>query len=82
MVFCLSRANVVLHQLLSLINVYEMINTRNSLIAYIIIYKFIVHLVCGYNMDGGGYCNPMTVCGIVFGVCIALLLIVSFDCSS
>ena len=63
-------------------NVYEMINTRNSLIAYIKIYKFIVHLVCGYNMDDGGYCNPLTVCGFVFGVCIALLLIVTFDWSS
>ena len=56
MLVCLSRARVVLCQLLSLINVYEMINTRNSLIAYIIIYK-IVHFVCGYNMDGGGYCT-------------------------
>ena len=58
MVVCLSRARVVLYQMLSLINVYEMINTRNSLIAYIMIYKFIIHLVCGYNMDGGGYCTP------------------------
>ena len=41
----------------SLFNVYEMINNRNSLIAYIIIYKFIVHLVCDYNMGGGGYCT-------------------------
>ena len=82
MVVCLSRAHVVMYQMLSLINVYEMINTRNSLIAYIRIYKFIVHLVCGYNMDDGGYCNPLTVCGIVFGVCVALLLIVTFDCSS
>ena len=79
MVVCLSRAHVVLYQMLSLINVYEMINTRNPLIAYIKIYKFIVHLVCGYNMDDGGYCNPLTVCGFVFGVCIALLLIVTFD---
>ena len=54
MVVCLSRAHVVLYQMLSLINVYEMINTGNSLIAYIRIYKFIVHLVCGYNMDDGG----------------------------
>ena len=53
-----SRARIVLYQLLSLINVYEMIDTRNSLIAYIMIYKFIVHLVFGYNMDGGGYCTP------------------------
>ena len=82
MVVCLSRAHVVLYQMLSLINVYEMINTRNSLIAYIKIYKFIVHLVCGYNMDDGGYYNPLTVCGFVFGVCIALLLIVTFDWSS
>ena len=81
MVVCLSRAHV-LYQMLSLINVYEMINTRNSLIAYIKIYKFIVHWVCGYNMDDGGYCNPLTVCGFVFGVCIALLLIVTFDWSS
>ena len=80
---CLSRAHVVLYQMLSLINVYEMINTRNSLIAYIMIYKIIIHLVCGHNMDGGGTApHPMTVCGIVFGVCIALLLIVTFDCSS
>ena len=57
MVVCLSRARVVRYQLLSLFNVYEMINNRNSLIAYIIIYKFIVHLVCDYNMDGGGYCT-------------------------
>ena len=52
MLVYLSRARVVLCQLLSLINVYETIDTRNSLIAYIIIYK-IVHFVCGYNMDGG-----------------------------
>ena len=58
MVVCLSRARNVLYQLLSPINVYETINTRNSFIAYIMIYKFIVHLVCGYNMDGGGYCSP------------------------
>ena len=81
MVVCLSRAHV-LYQMLSLINVYKMINTRNSLIAYIRIYNFIVHLVCGYNMDGGGNCNSLTVCGIVFGVYIALLLIVTFDCCS
>ena len=35
MVVCLSRTRIVLYQLLSLINVNEMINTRNSLIAYI-----------------------------------------------
>ena len=82
MVVCLSRARDVLYQMVSLINVYEMINTRNSLIAYIMIYKFIIHLVCGYNMGWWGSLHPMTVCGIVFGVCIALLLIVTFDCSS
>ena len=37
MVIYLFRAPVVLYKLLSLINVYEMINTWNSLIAYIII---------------------------------------------
>ena len=37
MVIFLFRAPVVLYKLLSLINVYEMINTWNSLIAYIII---------------------------------------------
>ena len=58
MLFCLSRARVVLYQMLSLINVYEIINTRKYLIAIIMIYKFIIHLVCGYNMDGVGYCTP------------------------
>ena len=38
MVVCLSWARVVLCQMLSLIDVYEMIDTRNSLIAYIMIY--------------------------------------------
>ena len=57
MVICLSQARIALYQLLSVINVYEMINTRNSLIAYIMIYKFIVHLICGYNIDNGGYCT-------------------------
>ena len=71
MVVCLSRTGVVLYQMLSLINEYEMINTRNSLIAYIMICKFIMHLVCGYNMHGGGYCTPLTVCGIVL-VCTLL----------
>ena len=32
--------------LLISVNVYEMINTRNSLIAYIIIHKFIISSVC------------------------------------
>ena len=71
MVVCLSRARVVLYQMLSLINVYEMSNTRNSLIAYIMIYKFIIHLVCGYNMDGGGYCTPWQSVGL-FLVCALL----------
>ena len=71
MVVSLSRARVVLYQMLSLINVYEMINTRNSLIAYIMIYKFIIHLVCGYNMDGGGYYTPWQSVGL-FLVCALL----------
>ena len=45
MVVCLSRARVVLYQLLSLINVYEIINTRNSLIAYIIIHTWNVSYI-------------------------------------
>ena len=80
MVVCLSQARVALYQMLSLINVYEMINTRKSLIAYIIIYKFIVHLVCDYNMDGGGYCTPWQSVGL-FLVCV-LVLIATIDCSS
>ena len=71
MVVCLSWARVVLYQMLSLINVYEMINTRNSLTAYIMIYKFIIHLVCGYTMDGGGYCTPWQCAGL-FLVCALL----------
>ena len=71
MVVCFSWARVVLYQMLSLIKVYEMINTRNSLIAYIMIYKFIIHLVCGYNMDGGGYCTPWQRVGL-FLVCALL----------
>ena len=68
MVVCLSWARVVLYQMLSLINVYEMIDTRNSLIAYIMIYKFIIHLVRGYNMDGGGYCTPWQCVGLFWCV--------------
>ena len=45
MVVCLSRAHIVLYQLLSLIIMYEIINTWNSFIAYIMIYKFIVHSI-------------------------------------
>ena len=71
MVVCLARARVVLYQMLSLINVYEMINTRNSLIAYIMIYKFIIHLICGCNMDGGGCCTPWQSVGL-FLVCALL----------
>ena len=47
MVVCLFGARDVLYQMLSFINVYEMINTQNSLIADMIIYKFIINLVCG-----------------------------------
>ena len=62
MVVCFSRARVVLYQLLSLINMYEMIDTRNSVIAYIIIYKFIIHLVCDYHMGGGVTAPHDTMC--------------------
>ena len=51
------RARVVLYQMFSLINVYEMINTRNSFIAYITIYKH------GWWV----LLQPMTVCWILLG---------------
>ena len=68
MMVCLSWARNFLYQLLILINVNEMINTRSSLIAYIMIYKFIAHLVCGYNIDGGGYCTPWKSVGLFWYV--------------